>query len=88
MREDQRATLKFEKLTPRFFVELGRKMPDRARFFLWRDGTGRLVALNGMWMTAQASAGDKDLGPANLMTRDGFAAHVEVLAGGSTVVTG
>ncbi|MGN6366931.1 MAG: GNAT family N-acetyltransferase [Phycisphaerae bacterium] len=40
-----RAGMKFEKLTPRYFLELGRCMPDRARFFLWRR-RGELVAVS------------------------------------------
>jgi predicted N-acyltransferase len=39
----QRSKLHFEKLTPEFFCRLGQIMPDRARFFLWRQ-RGRLVA--------------------------------------------
>jgi predicted N-acyltransferase len=39
----ERATLKFEKLTPQYLRELCREMPDRARFFLWRRA-GELVA--------------------------------------------
>lgn len=37
-----RAKLSFERLTPDFLRELGARMPDRARFFLWRKGE-RLV---------------------------------------------
>ncbi len=40
-----RSPLQFERLTPEFFLELGRRMPDRARFFLWRQ-EGRLVAFS------------------------------------------
>ncbi len=38
-----RSELKFEELTPDYFRELGRRMPERVRFFLWRM-EGRLVA--------------------------------------------
>jgi hypothetical protein len=38
-----RSQLHFERLTPAFLRELGSRMPDRARFFLWRKD-GRLVA--------------------------------------------
>lgn len=38
-----RAKLSFERLTPAFIAGLGERMPDRARFFLWRQ-EGRLVA--------------------------------------------
>src|ERR1700749_3707326 len=34
----ERAKLKFEKLTERYFCGLGRLMPDKARFFVWRQG--------------------------------------------------
>lgn len=50
-----RATLQFERLTPEFLLELGRAMPDRARFFLWRRA-GRLVAVN-FCMLHDTSAG-------------------------------
>jgi hypothetical protein len=38
-----RSRLHFERLTPEFLHQLGTRMPDRARFFLWRRD-GRLVA--------------------------------------------
>ena len=38
-----RSDYRFERLTPEYFSALGRRMPDRARFFLWRDG-GRILA--------------------------------------------
>lgn len=39
----ERSALKFERLTKEYLCELGRKMPDRARFFIWRMH-GRAVA--------------------------------------------
>jgi hypothetical protein len=39
----QRSKLHFEKLTEQYFCELGRRMRDQVRFFLWRQG-GRIVA--------------------------------------------
>jgi Peptidogalycan biosysnthesis/recognition len=39
----RRSKLGFEKLTPQFFCRLGQTMPDKARFFLWRQN-GRLIA--------------------------------------------
>lgn len=39
----ERSKLHFEKLTPDFFREIGRRMPDKARFFVWRQ-QGRAVA--------------------------------------------
>jgi hypothetical protein len=41
----ERSTLHFEKLTKEFFCRLGRTMPDKTRFFLWRKD-GRIVAFN------------------------------------------
>lgn len=38
-----RSTMRFEHLTPEFFARIGREMPDRARFFLWRV-EGRIAA--------------------------------------------
>jgi predicted N-acyltransferase len=39
----ERSKLHFEKLTPAFFSEIGRRMPDKAKFFVWRQ-RGRVVA--------------------------------------------
>jgi hypothetical protein len=41
----ERSHLRFEKLTKEFLVELGRRMPDRVRFFVWRQN-GRAVAFS------------------------------------------
>lgn len=38
-----RSRLRFERLSREFLAQLGERMPDRARFFLWRKD-GRLVA--------------------------------------------
>lgn len=38
-----RARLRFERLTKEYFCELGRRMPDKVRFFVWRRD-GRIVA--------------------------------------------
>jgi hypothetical protein len=38
-----RSKMQFEKLTKEYFVEVGRRMPDKARFFLWRQN-GKLIA--------------------------------------------
>ena len=40
-----RSPLQFEKLTRDFLLRLGAEMPERARFFLWRQ-SGRLVAFS------------------------------------------
>jgi peptidoglycan biosynthesis/recognition FemAB-like protein len=39
----QRSKLHFEKLTEQYFCELGRRMRDKVRFFLWRQ-SGKIVA--------------------------------------------
>jgi len=39
----ERSKLHFEKLSEKFFCELGRAMPDKVRFFVWRQN-GRIVA--------------------------------------------
>ncbi len=40
-----RSKLHFEKLTKSYFASLGRLMPDKVRFFLWRQG-GKVVAFS------------------------------------------
>ena len=39
----ERSKLHFEKLTEQYFCDLGRRMGDRVRFFVWRQ-SGRIVA--------------------------------------------
>jgi predicted N-acyltransferase len=41
----KRSKLHFEKLTKEYLCELGRRMPERTRFFLWHH-QGRVVAFN------------------------------------------
>jgi len=41
----ERSLLKFETLTKNFFRAIGQRMPERARFFLWRQG-GKIVAFS------------------------------------------
>jgi predicted N-acyltransferase len=41
----ERAKLKYLKLSPSYFREIGQRLPDKTRFFLWRD-EGRIVAFN------------------------------------------
>jgi len=41
----ERSALHFEKLTPEFLGGIGERMPDKARFFLWRR-EGRIVAFS------------------------------------------
>ncbi len=40
-----RSKMRFEKLTKEFFLEISRKMPDKARFFIWRQ-EGRIIAFS------------------------------------------
>jgi hypothetical protein len=40
-----RSDIQFERLTKDFFCELGRRMPDRVRFFVWRQ-QGRVIAFS------------------------------------------
>lgn len=40
-----RSEFRFEELTPEYFIELGRRMPGSARFFIWR-AAGRPVAVS------------------------------------------
>ena len=40
-----RAEYSFEELTPEFLARIGREMPDKARFFIWRLD-GKIVAFN------------------------------------------
>ena len=37
--------LHFEKLTKEYFLEVGRRMPDKARFFIWRQD-GKIIAFS------------------------------------------
>ncbi len=41
----ERSKMQFEKLTKEYFIELGYRMPDKARFFLWRQN-GKLIAFS------------------------------------------
>ena len=40
-----RSKMQFEKLTKEYFLEIGRRMPDKARFFLWRQN-GKMIAFS------------------------------------------
>ncbi|MDD5349166.1 MAG: GNAT family N-acetyltransferase [Chthoniobacteraceae bacterium] len=40
----EQSDFQFERLNAAYFAELGRRMPDRTRFFLWRNAEGRLLA--------------------------------------------
>jgi predicted N-acyltransferase len=41
----ERSALKFEQLTKEYLSNLGRRMPDRARFFIWRQN-GKAIAFS------------------------------------------
>src|ERR1043165_9015776 len=41
----ERSPMKFERLTKGYLSELGRRMPDRARFFVWRQN-GKAIAFS------------------------------------------
>ncbi len=41
----QRSALQFEKLTTAYFREAGRRMPDKTRFFIWRQD-GKIIAFS------------------------------------------
>jgi len=41
----QRSAMKFETLTKDYFYRLSREMPDRTRFFIWRQ-TGKIIAFS------------------------------------------
>jgi predicted N-acyltransferase len=41
----ERSALKFETLTKEYFCRLGREVPERTRFFIWRQG-GRIIAFS------------------------------------------
>lgn len=41
----ERSPMKFERLTKEYLAELGRRMPERARFFIWRQN-GKAIAFS------------------------------------------
>lgn len=55
-----RSRLRFERLTEEYFAEIGERMPDRVRFFLWRQ-EGRLIAFN-LCMVNEGTLYDLDVG--------------------------
>ena len=48
-----RAKMRFEKLTKAYLCELGQMMPDKARFFIWRQN-GKVVAFSVCMVQGQA----------------------------------
>jgi len=62
----ERSGLRFERLTPEYFRRVGREMPERARFFIWRQ-EGRAVAFDACLVhdgVIEASAIGMDYGVA------------------------
>lgn len=55
-----RSEFKFEELTREYFCELGRRMPDRVRFFVWRQN-GRIIAFN-LCLVHEGTLYDLDVG--------------------------
>ena len=49
--------LQFEKLTKAYFIELGRRMPDKARFFIWRQD-GKIIAFSLCLLQGDALYGE------------------------------
>jgi predicted N-acyltransferase len=49
----ERSLLKFETLTKEYFLAIAERMPDRARFFLWRQG-GNIVAFSFCFVCGDA----------------------------------
>jgi predicted N-acyltransferase len=41
----ERSPMKFERLTREYFCSLGQRMPERTRFFIWRQG-GKVIAFS------------------------------------------
>jgi predicted N-acyltransferase len=55
-----RSQMRFEKLSKDYFRELGRRMPDRTRFFVWRLD-GKAIAFN-LCMVSEDTLYDKYIG--------------------------
>jgi predicted N-acyltransferase len=53
----ERSKLRFEKLTKDYFCRLGREMPDKVRFFVWRQN-GRIVAFTLCMIEGDAVYGE------------------------------
>lgn len=49
----EKSPLQFEKLTPAFLCRLGKEMPDKARFFIWRQH-GKAVAFSACLLQGDA----------------------------------
>jgi predicted N-acyltransferase len=57
LRVYERSKLRFEKLTKDYFCRLGREMPDKVRFFIWRQN-GRIVAFTLCMIEGDAIYGE------------------------------
>ncbi|MGA3172104.1 MAG: GNAT family N-acetyltransferase [Chthoniobacteraceae bacterium] len=55
-----RAEFSFEELTPEFIARIGREMPDKVRFFIWRMD-GKIIAFN-FCLLADGVLYDMDIG--------------------------
>ncbi len=61
----ERAALRFEKITKEYFCDIGRRMPDKTRFFIWRH-QGKIIAfglclVNGDTLCSEYVGFDYDL---------------------------
>ena len=56
----ERSDFKFEELNREYFAEIGRRMPDCARYFIWRQ-EGRIVAFN-LCLVKDGTLHDLDVG--------------------------
>jgi predicted N-acyltransferase len=57
LRVYERSKLRFEKLTKDYFRRVGRDMPDKVRFFIWRQN-GRIVAFTLCMIEGEAIYGE------------------------------
>ena len=60
MQTHLRSRLRFEQLTEEYLIETGRRMPDRVRYFVWRQ-QGRIIAFN-LCMVHEGILYDLDVG--------------------------
>lgn len=60
MQTHLRSRMRFEQLTEAYLVETGKRMPDRVRYFIWRQ-EGRIIAFN-LCMVHDGTLYDLDVG--------------------------
>jgi predicted N-acyltransferase len=53
----EKSALQFEKLTKAYFLELARRMPDKVRFFIWRQD-GKIIAFSLCLLQGDALYGE------------------------------